>query len=284
MKHHNRNGSRNHERYKEKKAVIAVVERLLSDLFFYNIPHKSEFYVEMNRKLKTQVVRSCGDDIDLSGDMNRDMRMLKDKYFDKQFLEGVVNSYGQTRIKDKYDSKHIVECTNLKRFIEKLFDVKLDLAACGLDFDYDVYCPCGEKTIYREDARVFNSDIFEDGRYAHMYRSNRRKYDTYGEWTAGEYKCPACGKRCFTHMGTKIPYGMPADRRTRSERNKIHALIDELCDSRERRRSLYIELAYTLGISVKDMHVGNLDYDDCQKVVDYINERYKRPDVITDGA
>lgn len=66
------------------------------------------------------------------------------------------------------------------------------------------------------------------------------------------------------------PLGVPADRETRKARCSAHVIFDrhwKLAYGKLDRTEAYRWLAGQLGIQAEDCHIGNFNYDTCQRVV-----------------
>ena len=270
MRNHNRNSERRTERNLNRMNMVNAVKFLVSELYFKNVKDKTDYTNENIDKIATLLVRELGTDISLSGDKKKDAYYVYENYIDQDVLNRIAFEYSSARISNKYDSRAIVGCVNLKNLIENVFDIELDDEKCGLKFTYDVYCSCGAKTIYSDNARTFGYDtpVVED--YENIMRSNAKKMDKYGSWTCGQYKCPVCGNVCFTHMGTNTPYGVPADSKTRKLRNEIHCLIEERYRDGAGKHALYLEMARAFDIPVEDMHIGLLSYEECLEIKEWL--------------
>ena len=83
---------------------------------------------------------------------------------------------------------------------------------------------------------------------------------------------PACDTYVGCHPGTREPLGTMADRKLRLKRVKAHKAFDWAWESKRLTRTeAYELLADVLGVSRDDAHIGMLDLEDCQKVIDAFN-------------
>lgn len=125
-----------------------------------------------------------------------------------------------------------------------------------------INCPCGSVATYHETS-------------THVY----------GKDLGPVYSCE-CGSLVGVHRGTKKPLGVPADANTRKARKRAHDAFDQLWKkhksgySRTRKRvKAYRWLAGKMGIAEHDCHIGNFDYDTCQRVIDIcVNDPFNPED------
>lgn len=99
-----------------------------------------------------------------------------------------------------------------------------------------------------------------------------------GEWMALRntphgvgYVCPACGTRHGAHQATGEPLGNPAaDRDTRQARIDAHAALDALWggpDARMTRDAAYAYLAWRMGMTAAECHIGRFDVEQCRRAI-----------------
>lgn len=109
-------------------------------------------------------------------------------------------------------------------------------------------CPCGARA----------SQVGGRAIYPH-----RKDLDHLRFWL-----CAECGRYVGSHKATGAPLGVPADKKTRDERSKVHAVFDLIWknsrgDRRDNRRRAYKWLADSLGITKEECHIGNFDFATC---------------------
>lgn len=92
--------------------------------------------------------------------------------------------------------------------------------------------------------------------------------------------CTPCGAWVGCHPGTENPLGGLANAQLRAAKICAHAAFDPLwqakmrrdgCSKTRARRAGYKWLAGQLGIDVKVCHIGFMDLDECQRVVEICN-------------
>lgn len=87
------------------------------------------------------------------------------------------------------------------------------------------------------------------------------------------YLCddPNCGAYVGVHPGTDQPLGTMADEKTRKARRLAHAAFDQIWRSgKMKRREAYEWLAYQLGISFADCHIGMFSLRRCEIVIETV--------------
>lgn len=83
------------------------------------------------------------------------------------------------------------------------------------------------------------------------------------------YKCWPCDALVGCHPGTEVPLGRLANKELRVAKMAAHAAFDPLWKSGWKKRgSCYAWLAESLGINIKDCHIGMFDVDMCNRVVE----------------
>lgn len=98
----------------------------------------------------------------------------------------------------------------------------------------------------------------------------------YGRDYGPMWVCPPCKAWVGCHPGTEKPLGGLANAELRALKIKAHAAFDPLwqgkmrrdgCSKGKARRAGYAWLAAQLGIDVKKCHIGYMNMDECQRVV-----------------
>lgn len=83
---------------------------------------------------------------------------------------------------------------------------------------------------------------------------------------------PQCDTYVGCHRGTREPLGTMADRDLRYRRVKAHKAFDWAWTSKRLSRTeAYELLADVLGVTKDEAHIGMLDLEQCQKVIDAFN-------------
>ena len=123
-------------------------------------------------------------------------------------------------------------------------------------FAHLLICPCcgqhARKTIRKEIARG--------------------PKEQYGEIAYVCKNFPECDTYVGCHKGTQKPLGSLADRDLRDRRRRAHKAFDWAWESgRLTRHESYELMSEILKIEFKDAHIGRLDLDQCQKVIDDFN-------------
>lgn len=86
------------------------------------------------------------------------------------------------------------------------------------------------------------------------------------------YRCVGCDAYVGCHPGSKRPLGRLANAQLRRAKNHAHAAFDPMWKNGPMKRShAYQWLAKRLEIPVKDCHIGMMDEEMCQKVVEICN-------------
>jgi ssDNA-binding Zn-finger/Zn-ribbon topoisomerase 1 len=120
----------------------------------------------------------------------------------------------------------------------------------------DVICPdCGAKMVLRETKK-----------FLYPNSGNPRKFYGCSRW-------PSCNATHGAHPDGR-PLGRPGDAETKALRSQCHALINEACTETPK-STLYSELEELLGLGRGEVHFGNMNKEDCQKVIEYINEKWR---------
>lgn len=83
---------------------------------------------------------------------------------------------------------------------------------------------------------------------------------------------PECDGLVGCHPGTTEPLGFPADSATRSARRRAHEAFDELWAEAgsDYRTAAYRWLAETLGLTADECHMGRMDRETCEAVVEAV--------------
>jgi len=98
----------------------------------------------------------------------------------------------------------------------------------------------------------------------------------YGTSYGYVYYCEPCSAWVGVHKGTDKPLGRLANGELREWKKKAHATFDPLWKRKvikdgigkgKARRKGYKWLADSMGIGVKDCHIGMFDVDQCKQVV-----------------
>lgn len=86
------------------------------------------------------------------------------------------------------------------------------------------------------------------------------------------WACLPCGAWVGCHPGTTRRLGRLANADLRRLRAQAHAAFDPRWKSGGRRREQYAWLAERLGMKTKDCHIGWMDEEQCQRVIDLCME------------
>lgn len=93
------------------------------------------------------------------------------------------------------------------------------------------------------------------------------------------YLCRPCQAWVGVHKGTDKPLGRLADAELRGARREAHSAFDSLWQHRKGRAakrlrgSMYVWLAEEMNLSREDCHIGKMDVQQCQRVVELCIER-----------
>lgn len=80
--------------------------------------------------------------------------------------------------------------------------------------------------------------------------------------------CVFCNAYVGTHKGGTKPYGRLANKQLRAIRKDAHNIFDKIWKSDKMKRlQAYGWLANSLGIKVKNCHIGDFDIETCEKVI-----------------
>lgn len=87
------------------------------------------------------------------------------------------------------------------------------------------------------------------------------------------WQCAPCDAYCGCHKGTTQPLGRLANAELRQAKQEVHVAFDELWKRTTPagtfdRNGAYEWLAAQLGIKRKDCHIGMMDLETCQRVVE----------------
>ncbi|WP_342479896.1 zinc-finger-containing protein [Paenibacillus sp. FSL L8-0340] len=103
---------------------------------------------------------------------------------------------------------------------------------------------------------------------------------SYSKWI-----CPNCGSYVGVHQGTKIPLGTTADSITRKYRVIAHNYFDILCKRKMEktgcsknvaRSKAYKWLSSKLKIEMSQCHIGLMNQEACERVIDLCKPYYQR--------
>lgn len=141
----------------------------------------------------------------------------------------------------------------------------LDLRKTGIRFDKimsGLICPyCDQKTKLIDSKKIYKKS------YGLMYI------------------CYRCDAYAGCHQGTEISKGMVANKSLRFLKKEAHKYFDPLWKSqmnnkkgtkREVRKRAYMWLAGELGIEVKYCHIGMMNEEQCQKVIEICTPLLKK--------
>lgn len=82
------------------------------------------------------------------------------------------------------------------------------------------------------------------------------------------YHCAPCDSYVGCHPGTDKPLGRLANAQLRAAKSAAHRAFDPIWQGgRMPRKAAYAELAATLGIPVKECHIGMFDLAMCKRVI-----------------
>lgn len=91
------------------------------------------------------------------------------------------------------------------------------------------------------------------------------------------FQCQNCGARVGCHKGTGRPLGNVANEILRLKRIEAHQVFDSLWKSRNMdRTAAYRWLAKELGLPMRTAHIGGLEMDQCQRVIDLCKEERQK--------
>lgn len=84
------------------------------------------------------------------------------------------------------------------------------------------------------------------------------------------YLCTNCNAYVGVHKGTNRPLGKLANAALRMKRRETHTFFDAFWQAQNiTRAEAYRLLARELGVPERKAHIGNMEMDDCQRVIDF---------------
>ena len=92
------------------------------------------------------------------------------------------------------------------------------------------------------------------------------------------WQCAPCDAYVGCHINTAKPFGTLANAATREARKQAHAAFDPLWRGKARkhhtktRSELYTQLAEFMGITKEEAHIGMLNLDGCNKVLEFVKK------------
>lgn len=146
--------------------------------------------------------------------------------------------------------KELYHVGNLKDIMEKWFQIKLNSKIIGLyKKNLKVYCECGEQAVF------VKRDKIQSGKEGYIYY------------------CQSCGNMVGVHVGTNIPFGIPADKETRALRIKCHQLFDQKWNTPEEREEMYLWLMEKMGLNKAQTHFGKFNKTQCREALKILSAR-----------
>lgn len=107
--------------------------------------------------------------------------------------------------------------------------------------------------------------------------------EIYGKSYGNMYCCKKCDAYVGVHQGTEIALGRLANKELRLKKKEAHSLFDPLwrkkmdidnVSKHEARTSAYKWLSETLNIDPKFCHIGMMDVDQCNEVIQLCKKYY----------
>ncbi len=90
-------------------------------------------------------------------------------------------------------------------------------------------------------------------------------------WVCSLY--PYCDTYVSAHRGTDVPVGTPANTKLRRLRILLHRVFDPIWETGKMTRdSAYNWLSSTMGISIKDCHIGMFNEEQCTRAIEQIKK------------
>ena len=99
------------------------------------------------------------------------------------------------------------------------------------------------------------------------------------------WRCDPCDAHVGCHQGTTQPKGLPANKELRRARMDAHRYFDNLwerkmckerCSKREARWAGYVWLQGQLKLQEPECHIGMMDLERCNAVIDVCKPYYRR--------
>lgn len=95
----------------------------------------------------------------------------------------------------------------------------------------------------------------------------------YGKSYGNLWLCEPCKAYVGCVRGTDTPLGIPANARTRAERQVAHKWLDMIWKNKERgfsRSSVYLWLAGKMNMTSQECHIARFGYDQCREALTHI--------------
>lgn len=265
----NRNEIRNQD---YKKLLIDAVSNYIEIEYKKNIIVYTQAASVNADKLKTIIIRDLlGKKIELTNNKDKNIKIIKQN-ITHDYLIKLINEYINRKTKKEKNSPEII--VYVKHFIdyinailsENIKDEEIEITKY-----YKVQCSCGAlASLYFKQPKLMEA---QTGTVIENTNGQMHLADAEGNYPyrySYMYKCPKCHNVCFAHPGTLIPYGVPADIKTRTLRNLAHKKINQMNLSHEELKTLYKSMAQYLNIEVNEMHIGLLSREDVEKVISYL--------------
>lgn len=92
--------------------------------------------------------------------------------------------------------------------------------------------------------------------------------EIYERSTEKIYLCTNCNAYVGVHKGTDRPMGKLANAALRMKRRETHSVFDAFWSARNMtRKDAYRWLARELGVPQSRAHIGNMEMDECERVI-----------------
>lgn len=303
MRNHNKNDK--FVKNEDNEQLVSTVKHLINILYFQNVEYKTQMTQYDANKIGTMIIRKLYNSVSLTNNIDKNMRILMEDYIDTDLLVSVLREYVYDKVhitKPDYIFQS-VKCFHIKECIEEMFSVEIDPKSIGLVYNLDVYCTCGTiceydatPITYIDGVRQDDLEMVDEGELDELEALNstenssndNQSFDNQSKETRvvvttqhalsrffrkkvyTKYVCPNCGNFCLTHNGTDIPFGIPADEKTRSLRAIVHRELDSMFRTKQERTMLYKRLAYFLDKPITNMHIGELSLAECSKAIYWI--------------
>lgn len=99
----------------------------------------------------------------------------------------------------------------------------------------------------------------------------------YGKGSDPIYLCTMCNAYVGCYKGSKIPMGKPANAVLRLKRQETHRIFDSFWQQQGWSRSAaYRWLAQNLHLPEKEAHIGMMEMDECEQVIQLCRKQQKK--------
>lgn len=267
MKYHNK-GRRDKQKIHNSKLINECVSDIVNDYYFYNVEDKEFFPITSIKTLITLILRQLNGNSIYSYKKEECKNILINEYFTYDFFLELMKEYAAYQLNTSADLKQrrYIKCYEMKNLIESLFNIELDDKEIGMYQEYKLECTCG--TI----AEYDDTDYIKEKKIIVNHNTNKEEFVKI-KYITHKYKCPTCGKECYTHRGTNIPYGNLANSYIRRLRADIHNKMNLLYRTHNEKSAFYKELSSYLGINSSETHISMLTEEQLNKTLDFVNKK-----------